>query len=501
MTHPAAEFEQPAAREAAAISGTPHPPLTLGTKLLYGLGSMATGINLRTSSVFLMLFYNQAMGLPAATVAGVITIATMFDAVVDPIVGQFSDNLRSRWGRRHPLMYLSAIPVAVTFYLIWSPPQGLPPSYTAGYLLACLLVLRFCDTLFELPSVSLAPELTADYAQRTELIAMRRAFEMAGGYLMILAGYQLFMRPAADGSGGLQSSGGYSQLGLVGALVIFGAIAVSAFSTHRFIPFLSLPPVRKMSFRAFFGEALQTLNNKAFLIIAASGATYATGVGITQSLQVYLNLYFWGLTQGQVAFMATIQIPASLVGVALAPVLVRQFGKKATAIVFPTIALIATLTSPSLRLAGVLPGTENPILFPYLCTEAVISQVLFVIGISTIPSMVADVVEDNELRTGRRAEGLVFSADNMARKFVSSLGVLVAGLILSWVSFPTHAKPGAVDQGTLDSLIMFWMASITLLLGGSFVLVGFFPITKARHEQNVRKLAERAAGVAPAEAA
>ena len=493
MTDLVGESELEAGREAAVISGAPRPPLTLGRKLLYGLGSMATGINLRTSSVFLMLFYNQAMGVPAATVAAVIMIATMFDAVVDPIVGQFSDNLRSRWGRRHPLMYLSAIPIAVAFYLIWSPPEGLSPGYIAAYLLACLLALRFCDTLFELPSVSLAPELTADYAERTELIAIRRAFEMAGGYLMILAGYQLFMRPAADGSGGLQSSAGYSNLGLVGAAIIFAAISVSAISTHRFIPFLSLPPVRKMSFVPFVREAWQTLNNRAFLIIAASGATYATGVGVTQSLQIYLNLHFWGLTQGQVAFMATIQIPASLLGVVLAPILVRRFGKKATAIVFPTVALMATLLSPSLRLAGILPGPESPILLPYLCTEAVISQVLFVIGISTIPSMVADVVEDNELRTGRRSEGLVFSADNMARKFVSSLGVLIAGLILTWVAFPTQAKPGSVDPDTLRSLILYWMAAITVFLGGSFVLVSFFPITKERHEENLRKLAARAA--------
>ena len=87
-------------------------------------------------------------------------------------------------------MYLSAIPIAVAFYLLWSPPEGLSPVYIGVYLLVCLLLLRFCDTLFELPSVSLAPELTADYAERTELIAMRRAFEMTGGSLMILAGYQ-----------------------------------------------------------------------------------------------------------------------------------------------------------------------------------------------------------------------------------------------------------------------------------------------------------------------
>lgn len=467
------------------------PKLTATTKILYGLGSTGTGVNLRTSNAFLMIFYSQAMGVPAAAVATVMMIAAIFDALVDPFVGQVSDNLRTRWGRRHPLMYAAALPTALAYFLIWSPPDFLSPSALPLYLLGCLLVLRFCDTLFELPAVSLAPELTSDYAGRTGLIAVRRAFEMGGGYLMVLAGYEWFMRETANGGGGVSSPEGYHMLGLVGGLMIFSTILVSTYSTHRFIPFLSSPPQRKLAFRDFLREMKQTLDNKAFIIIAAAGAIYATGVGVTQSLQVYLNLYFWGLSQGQVALLATIQIPASLLGVALAPVLVRRYGKKFTAILFPALALTTTLASPTLQLLGLLP--EGSALFAYLATEAVISQVMFVIGIATVPSMVADVVEESEVRTGRRSEGLVFSADNMARKFVSSFGVFIAGLILTFVAFPVRAHPGQVDGNVLNHLILMWMGSITLFIGGSIVVLSFFPITRERHENNLRILAERGA--------
>jgi len=470
--------------------GGERPALTRATKILYGLGSTGTGINLRTSNAFLMIFYSQAMGVPAATIATVMMIAAIFDAVVDPFVGQISDNLRSRWGRRHPLMYAAALPTGLAYFLIWSPPDFLSASMLPIYLLGCLLVLRFCDTLFELPSVSLAPELTSDYAGRTGLTAMRRAFEMAGGYLMVLAGYEWFMRETAQG-GGVSSPDGYNMLGLVGGLLIFTTILISTRSTQKFVPWLNNPPPRRLTLRPFLREMGETLNNKAFIVIAASGAIYATGVGVTQSLGVYLNLYFWGLSQGQVAFLATIQIPASLLAVALAPILVRRFGKKFTAICFPAIGLTTTFASPMLQLLGLLP--DGQALFAYLCTEAVISQVMFVIGVATLPSMVADVVEESEVKTGRRSEGLVFSADNMARKFVSSFGVFIAGLILTIVEFPVRAHPGQVDAAILDHLIMFWMGSITLFIGGSIVVLSFFPITREKHEANLRLLAARGA--------
>ena len=100
------------------------PPLSLTTKLLYGLGAAANTIKQRGISTFLLLFYNQVVGLPPAMVSGAIAIALIFDAFVDPMVGQVSDNFKSKWGRRHPFMYTAALPVAVGFFLIWNPPMG-----------------------------------------------------------------------------------------------------------------------------------------------------------------------------------------------------------------------------------------------------------------------------------------------------------------------------------------------------------------------------------------
>src|ERR1700755_3551653 len=92
------------------------PPPKLGTKVVYGLGSIAFGIKDGGFQVFLLFFYNQVLGLPATLVGLAAAIAIVADAVIDPIIGQASDNWRSRIGRRHPFMYAAAIPVAVLFY-------------------------------------------------------------------------------------------------------------------------------------------------------------------------------------------------------------------------------------------------------------------------------------------------------------------------------------------------------------------------------------------------
>ena len=99
--------------------------LPLSTKLFYGLGSVAFGVKDNGFAFFLLLYYNQVLGLPEALVGLGILIALMVDAVVDPVIGYLSDHLRSRWGRRHPFMYAAAIPVGVSYYLLWSPPAQL----------------------------------------------------------------------------------------------------------------------------------------------------------------------------------------------------------------------------------------------------------------------------------------------------------------------------------------------------------------------------------------
>ncbi len=477
----------PPTRGVSMASGLVRPPLSAGVRLLYGLGSAATGGINRSLNAFLLLFYSQVLGLPAAMAASVIMVVTIFDAVVDPIVGRFSDNLRSRWGRRHPLMYAAALPTSLAFFMLWRPPAGLAEAQLAAYLLACLLLIRFTDTLFELPSLSLAPELTQRYDERSILIAIRKGFEIIGGYLFVIAGYQVFMREGSGG--GLTSPEGYAAFGVFGGLFVLTVIIASTLGTRRFIPWLSGPSAGHDSIRSSLGEVRRTLLNAPFLVMAATGMLYSTAVGITQALSIYFNLFFWELSQSQVALITTAQVPASLFAVFVAPIAVRAFGKKAATQVSTILGLLLVIAPVSLRLLGVLPTNGHPLIFPLLAVEAAVSHVFLVVGVVLIPSMLADVVEDVQVRTGRRSEGLIFAAESVARKAVSGVGVFIAGIVLTVVDFPRKAHPGTVGVEHLRDLGLLWVCATVFFLTSAMVVVAFFPIDRRRHEDNLARIA------------
>jgi Na+/melibiose symporter-like transporter len=112
-------------------------------------------------------------------------ISLVFDAVSDPIVGYWSDNTESRWGRRHPFLFASAIPVSLSFLLVWSPPEGWSELAMVGYLLVLSIIIRTAISFFETPNVALATELTEDYTERSKLISLGHFFAWSGGNLRV----------------------------------------------------------------------------------------------------------------------------------------------------------------------------------------------------------------------------------------------------------------------------------------------------------------------------
>jgi len=210
-------------------------PLTLSSNILYGVGSIAFGVHVAILSSALMLYYNQVVGLPAAWVGAAIMITLIFDAICDPLIGEWSDHTRSRWGRRHPFMYASAVPAAIAFYFLFDPPTGWSQTQLLLYMSAMLVTVRVLLSLYEIPSSALGPELTLDYDQRTSLMSSRFFFGTLGGAAMSVLALQVFLRKDATHPLGLLSPAGYRETALVASIVIFFSIMISCIGTHRFI--------------------------------------------------------------------------------------------------------------------------------------------------------------------------------------------------------------------------------------------------------------------------
>lgn len=465
--------------------------LGLSTKLFYGFGTVAFGVKDQGFSSLLLIFYNQVVGLPAATVGAAIMIALIVDSVLDPIMGQVSDNWRSRWGRRHPFMYAAAIPAALSYILLWNPPQG-PPGLQFAYLVVVAIVIRSFITMYEIPSSALAPELTQDYHERTRVFAFRQFFGWFGGVGMTILALQVFLRATPEYPTGQLNPAGYHGYALCAAAVMLVAILVSATGTHRHIPKLRVPPKRQVSLRQVFGEMAATLAHPSFLMLIVAGLFNAMAQGLVLSLTLYLGTYFWQLSSGQIAALAASNFLSAILALMFAPPASKAFGKRNAARVMKALSIAFAVTPISMRLLGVFPENGDPMLVPILFVAGALSTAATIITSIMISSMMADVVENSELRTGRRSEGLFFSVSAFVAKVVSGVGIFISSAILALVAFPQGAKPGRVAPEVIENLGLSYVAMVTLLYGGAILAISFYRITQDQHEAAVSELAERA---------
>ena len=309
-------------------SRSSRPALTLSTNILYGIGSVAFGVHHTALTSALLLFFNQVVGLPAPWVGGAMMVTLIFDAICDPLIGEWSDHTRSRWGRRHPFMYASAVPAAVAFYFLFKPPLGWPKSHLLIYMTAMLVAVRVLLSLYEVPSSALGPELTLDYDQRTSLMSSGFFFETLGGAGISVLALQVFLRKDATHPLGLLNRAGYSETAIVASIAIFLSIMISCVGTHRFIASLVYTPRVQSTWRQKLREVSGTLTNRSFLALTVSGIVGAISTGLRQGLDFYISAYFFELTPAQMSYLAVAALFAAFAGVVLAPIISRWFGKK-----------------------------------------------------------------------------------------------------------------------------------------------------------------------------
>ena len=471
---------------AAVPLGSP-PPLTLPTKVLYASGAVANVIKQRGLQTFLLIFYNQVVGLPAQMVATAIMIALIFDAFVDPTVGQISDNFRSKLGRRHPFMYAAALPVALAYFAIWNPPAWSPQAIFA-YMLVFLLIIRLFDTFFELPSSALLAELTRNYDERTSIIALRSLCGVVGGASMTFLAYQVLLKENPDGTGGILARDGYFSYGVVAGLIIFTFILASSWGTHSRIPYLSQPPARKITVGGMLKEVGATLNNRSFVVLTISGMFMSISLGIKYALELYFSLYFWEFKQSQLAIMTIASIIASVIGASLVSKVAKRLGKRKAAITMFAGAVVALVAPICLRLLGLMPPNGTDLLFWIMFVDVILNGAMATMTGVMLSSMMADVVEDSQVKTGRRSEGLLMSADNLFKKIVSGVGVFVSGLVLAAVAFPDKAQRGAVDPEILRNLALVYVPVICCFYAVAILCLFLYRIDKQIHEDNLAKL-------------
>ncbi|MDP4598290.1 MAG: MFS transporter [Pseudomonadales bacterium] len=457
------------------------------TKLFYGFGAVANGAKSNGFNYLLLFYYSQVVGLRADLVSIGILIALIFDAVSDPLVGFISDNFHSRWGRRHPFMYASGIPVAIAYYFLWSPPAW-DENMLFLYFVSMAVLIRTLITFYEIPATALVAELTDDYDQRTEMMSFRYFFAWWGGLTMAILNYLVFL---PEEKGGLEYVQGWQNYGLAASIIIFLSIMISTAGTHRHIPFLRQPPPKQdFDMQRTIGELKETLSNRSFFALFISALLSAVAAGVSTSLSIYFSRHFWEFTSTEIGYMNLPYFLSAFLALLIAPWVSRRIGKKHGAMLVAGLAFTMAPMPFILRLLGWFPDNGTDALFWTLVVFNAVEVTLIITSSALIAAMIADVVEDSELRTGRRSEGIFFAANSFAQKAVNGLGVVVAGQILAYIQFPTQAKPGDIPQETLFELAYLYIPVLLMFYLSALATLSLYQINRADHSANLRRLAE-----------
>jgi glycoside/pentoside/hexuronide:cation symporter, GPH family len=427
----------------------------LPTKLFYGFGAVAYGIKDNGFSVFLLLFYNQVVGLSAGLVGLTLLVALLLDAVIDPMVGHLSDRTRGRWGRRHPWLYLSAIPIAVSWYFLWLPPAA-SQAIQLLYLLVMATLVRMSISLNEVPSIALAPEMTHDYHERTSVLGWRYFFGWAGGLLILASAYGIFRLNEAEN----MTLGAYRNYAITGAIVMFVAVLVSAIGTHRRYARPTAADAHQPSLR----DMAACLRFKPFRLLLLAAFFAFANQGVTFALSNYMLAYVWKFGAAQQVIYAF----SLFVGVIAALVIARQaglrYGKPGAAIRLAIAATLIGMAPYLLYILGLFPqlspmGTLACYL-PFVLTATAFSIAVMITG----ASMMADVTTASFRETGKQQEGVFYAGHFFTQKCVTGVGIFLSGQILALIGFPERADPATIDPAIVTNLAIAY-ASITLVLG------------------------------------
>ncbi len=459
------------------------------TKLAYGFGSVAYGIKDGGFSYFFLIFYSQVMGVDASLVGLVLFLALVFDAFSDPLIGYFSDNTRSRWGRRHPYMYAAVVPIAVAYYFVWNPPDGLTGNALFPYMLLMAILVRTLITLYEIPCSSLIAELTTDYNERTRLQSYRFASGWSGGILFTAFALAVLLVPEEGAASGIFNVEGYGRMGFYASLFIVLSILVCAIGTHRHIPELhQVETPLQLSLGRVYRELIETLATRSMggIMLVMVFGTIASG--LSAGLSFYLSTFFWEFSTQQISLLTVSLLVSALVSVVLSPLLSIRFGKKRGAFIVGLAALILQPAPVVLRLLGLMPENGDPLLFPIILVLQILDVGLVIVFQTLAFSMVADMVEDSEVRTQRRSEGVFFAAIGFARKINQGLGLVLASTLLTLIQFPTEATPGEISSGTIENLGLAYVPALVVPWTLMMVCLSLYSINRARHEENLRKL-------------
>ena len=455
-------------------------------KLLYGSGDWGISSMGMMRSIFYAIYLTDVVGLDPRLGSFGALAGIVWDAINDPVIGILSDRLRSRWGRRRPFLLWFAIPFGISFITLWSAPDWDSQTSLLIYVTLSFMLADTLQTLVGVPFLSLTPELTPDYDERTTLTSFRSFFQLAGALAVVIAA------PAIVDM--VLVAGGSQQQGFMLVGAIFGGIgAIPLLLIGLFVRETSTPAqTESIPFRETLQAAWQNIPFRYAVGIHMLNWSAVDMVAITFP---YFLLYW--VAQGDL--LATIPILGfelayesaffgilMLVCILFIPFwlwMARWRNKREAYMLGMTFWVVVQL------LIFTIPQGNTT----YLLTVAALAG----IGVSaayTLPdSMFADVIEWDELRTRRRQEGIFYGIRTLIRKLTGALVIFVTLQLLGWSGYVSPSDD-VLQFAQADSALQMIRLLVSPLgaaiVSGTILLAWLFPLSREQYDR-IRRLLEQ----------
>lgn len=455
-------------------------------KLNFGIGQVAEGLKNVSFSVFLLFYYNQVLGLEGWLAGLALAVALVFDAITDPLAGSLSDNWHSRFGRRHPFMYASAVPLGLAFLALFSPPAGLGQFGMFAWLTVMAVLTRAAMTLYHVPHIALGAELSERFEERTVIVAFRQFFGYFGALVGIVLGFGVFFVGTEEHVRGQLNPDAYMPFAAAVSALMVITILYSAWGTQSRVPML--PTASPDSGPAFnpariIAEYAGALRNRNFAWLVSGVIIVFVMVGVDQALNLYMNTYFWELSAAGNSLFLMATLVGAIAGAFFTSALHARFDKLAGVLFGTTAWTVCQIAPILLRLVGWFPENGSFELEALLIAIKFTQGLCVVQALISFSSMMADVVDEHELLSGRRQEGVFFGAVSFSNKSTTGIGTFLGGLALSVIDWPVGSgvTPDQIDPATIVQLGLIYGPSLSLFAVVAIWCYAHYDLSRARH--------------------
>jgi GPH family glycoside/pentoside/hexuronide:cation symporter len=319
---------------------------------------------------------------------------------------------------------------------------------------------------------------------------------LIGALILSALAFTVFFRATDEYPQGQLNPEAYPLFGLTFGLLGTIAIFVATVGTRRQIPYLhqqSSGEANLANPAYYVRELVAVLKNRSFLAIFLVSVSFFIMLGVQRALALHINTYFWELETSQIQYMFYAFFGATLATISFVGRLIDRLDKKRTLILGLWVILAAFVLPTSLRLLGLFPLNGSALLLPLLLFAQMSAG--FGTGVLMVcsGSIVADVADDHELRSGKRQEGLLFGFFTLASKSTTGLGSFLAGMVLSAIAFPTDSAvaPGEVPAATLFKLGFAYGPGIAVFGLLCVAVMSLYGISRESHARTLQLLRER----------